>query len=43
MVPVKRLWIAVKPVSNGDPCANAAIGIRRNKARATAVGRAYFD
>ena len=23
MVPVKRLWIAVKPVSNGDPCANA--------------------
>ena len=21
MVPVKRLWIAVKPVSNGEPCA----------------------
>src|ERR1700722_2457669 len=43
MVPVKRLWIAVKPVSNGEPCAKAAIGIRKNKARATAVGRAHFD
>src|SRR5580693_2494581 len=30
MVPVKRLWIAVKPVSNGEPCASAATGMRKN-------------
>jgi hypothetical protein len=24
MVPVKRLWMALKPVSNGEPCATAA-------------------
>jgi protein-L-isoaspartate O-methyltransferase len=44
MVPVKRLWMAVKPVSNGDPpCARAATGMRKSRARTAAVGRAHFD
>src|ERR1039457_1850597 len=44
MVPVKRLWMAVKPVSNGEPpCARAATGMRKTKTRIAAVGRAHFD
>jgi hypothetical protein len=29
IVPVKRAWMALKPVSNGEPCAMAATGIRK--------------
>src|SRR6202035_2076708 len=43
IVPVKRLWIALKPVSNGEPCANAATGRTRNRVTRVAVGRAHFD
>jgi hypothetical protein len=43
IVPVKRLWIALKPVSNGEPCAIATIGTRKSSARITAVGRTHFD
>jgi len=28
---VKRLWMAVKPVSNGEPCASTATGIGRTE------------
>ena len=31
MVPVNRLWIALKPVSNGEPCASAATGTTRSR------------
>jgi len=44
IVPVKRLWMAVKPVSNGEPpYARAATGMRKSRARIAAVGRAHFD
>jgi hypothetical protein len=42
MVPVKRLWMAVKPVSNGEFCASAAIGVRKSSVKETAVKRAHF-
>ena len=43
-VPVKPLWMAVKPVSNGEPpCANAATRITTSSVRRAAVGRAHFD
>jgi hypothetical protein len=37
IVPVKSPWIAVKPVSNGDPCACAAKGSRKKRLRIAAV------
>jgi hypothetical protein len=43
ILPVKRLWMAVKPVSNGEFCASAATGMRKSRVRETAVGRAHFD
>src|ERR1700676_2821302 len=43
MVPVKRAWIALKPVSKGEPCAIAATGRTRRTVRRAAVGRAHFD
>src|SRR5271166_3604980 len=43
IVPVKRPWMALKPVSNGEPCASAAIGIRRRKAKKAAARRARWD
>src|ERR1700722_16633843 len=39
MVPVKRAWIALKPVSKGEPCAIAATGRTRRTVRRAAVGR----
>jgi hypothetical protein len=35
--------MAVKPVSNGEPCASAAKGMRKNRAKATVVGLTHFD
>jgi hypothetical protein len=43
MVPVKRLWMALKPVSNGEFCASAAIGVTRSRVSRAVVGRAHFD
>ena len=43
MVPVKSACMALKPVSNGEPCAIATIGTRKSSARITAAGRAHFD
>jgi len=43
MVPVKRAWMALKPVSNGEPCAIAATGTTRSKVRTAAAGRAHFN
>jgi hypothetical protein len=37
-VPVKRVCIAVKPVSNGD-CARASAGKRISRAKRVALGR----
>ena len=34
--------MALKPVSNGDPCAMAATGRTRSKVTRVAVGRAHF-
>src|ERR1035441_2228914 len=35
--------MAVKPVSNGEPCAIAATGMTSNRAIRVAVGRAHCD
>src|SRR5258707_13625093 len=43
IVPVKRLWIALKPVSNGEPCAIAATGMTRSRTRTVVVVGANFD
>jgi hypothetical protein len=43
MVPVKRLWIALKPVSKGDPCAIAATGAIKSRATSTAVAGPHVD
>jgi hypothetical protein len=45
MVPVKRVWMAVNPVSNGEPpvWANAATGTRISRVSRVAFRRARFD
>ena len=43
IVPVKRDWMALKPVSNGEPCAIAAPVITISRVRRTAGGRANFE
>src|SRR5258706_14209484 len=43
IVPVKRLWMAVKPVSNGEPCASATAGMTRRSVTTTAGERAHLD
>src|SRR6266853_5956912 len=43
IVPVKRLWIALKPVSNGEACAITATGMTRSRTRTVVVVGANFD